>query len=483
MSKFFNQAIVITFLAILGFILILNIFFTRGYESIGESASFIFKIVTLLLSGLTILMLYKARRRVIHFTEKLPAGRATALLLTFSVGLQVAAVFLFVVHPSWDFGVVVRSARLLSEGGHIDPYFENYPNNLLIVVILALIGKLIFPSLAVYVALNIFVITLSEFLIGRITARLLGKPAGILSLLASVLFFPYIFYAPIVYTDTLSLFFILLPLALFIRKDGGLREDFHILFVVSVILALGVLLKGLMIVFVIAFSLTMFLFFRKWKKVYFFLPIIIFLLVQSIFNFCIFGSGIANRQLTGQFKFPVTHWLLMGQNQPHYGKYLLSDVLHTQQLLETHSRGEVSQIELGELRKRISEKGWLGNVRFLIEKNAETWSDGTYYALNVLKRKPAVPDHFDALAHHPLGWLTQGYARVQLLVLLAGILLAAIPYLRRQPSAFVIFSMLALIGFFLFLNIWETRSRYLVSLTPVLIILSTMGYFGRHADN
>ncbi|WP_100487022.1 glycosyltransferase family 39 protein [Sporolactobacillus pectinivorans] len=478
MSNLLNRTIVYLFLIILAFIISLNILFTRGYQSIGLSAPFLFKAATLLLSCLMIASLYYYRRQIVRLIQRVPMNRSAAVLLIFSVCLQFLAVVFLCVHPSWDFGVVVKSARLLAEGGKINHYFEYYPNNLLVVILLALIDRLPVSPIISDLVFNIANITFSQYLIYRITAKLAGKPAGILSLMASVLFFPFIFYAPIVYTDTLSLVFLLIPVSLLMERSGAFRSGFKFIIAASFILALGVLLKGSMIVFVIAFSLTMLISFRRWKKVYVFLPLITLFIIQFIFNFCIYESGVADRQQTEQLKFPVTHWLLMGQNQPHYGKYLESDVLRTKRQLQKYPHKEVTRIQLNELRERISKKGWQGNIRFLIEKNAETWTDGTFYTLNVLKRKPVFPQNFKFLMHHPVDWFVQGYARIQLLVLLTGVFLAGIPYLKRKSvSPFLTFSMASVIGFFLFLIIWETRSRYLVSLTPILIIISVVGYF------
>lgn len=478
MFRLLNRTVLYLYILVTSIIVSLNIFFSRGYQSIGLPVSLPFKIATLAGSLIMIALIMAWRGRIISFARKVPERYSLAILLSASVCLQLTAAALFSVHPSWDFGVIVKSARQLTEGEKLGIYFISYPNNIFIVTLLAFLGKLLKPSLIVYICFNIAVITLSQYFIYRIAAKVAGKSMALIGLLAAVLFFPYIFYAPIVYTDTLSLIFLVFPLNLLLDQQGQLRSRVSIILTASAVFAFGVLLKGLLIVFVIAFSLTLLIFLKKWNRLYFIVPLAILLLVQSVFSFCIYGSGIVDRQQVTRYSFPVTHWIVMGQNQPHYGKYLRSDVNHTENLLKTHSRNAVIRIQLNQLRDRITQRGWAGNFHFLVEKLSETWTDGTYYALNVLKRKPVFPKNFQHLIQQPVASIVQGYARIQLLVLMTGVLLAA----RSKRNAFLIFSMLSVIGFFFFLIIWETRSRYLVSLTPLLILLSMIGYFNQSAD-
>lgn len=476
-----GKMILFLFLTVMAFLVTMNMLISRGFQSIGMTASNTFNRVTLLIAFLLILLLVSAREKIIRAAEKLAARQVTVpVLLTIGLVLQLGVVFLFQVHPSWDFGVVVRNASLLASGKPISSYFIHYPNNLLIVILLALVGKITVPSLAVYLTFSMLATTASEYLIYLIAVKLFGRTTGLFCLAASVGFIPYFFYAPIVYTDTLSLLFLLLPLYVLIQRDGTFQESSIAVTAASVILALGVLLKGLLIIFVIAFSLTLLIILSNRKKVYFLLPVICLILVSFLFNESIFSSGVLHREQVQRFSFPVTHWLLMGQNQPHYGKYIRSDVDSTLHLLQTHPRAQVTGIEWKQLIQRISEKGWSGNLRFLNEKIAETWTDGTFYTLNKLKRKPLHPRMIRQLTSHPWDWIFQGYARIYLLLLMTGVLLSGFRIRLRHinPGPFLIFSMLSVIGFFLFLILWETRSRYLVSLSPLLILLAVTSYTG-----
>ncbi|MCQ2010328.1 glycosyltransferase family 39 protein [Sporolactobacillus sp. STSJ-5] len=463
------------FLSVSFFLLLINIFFTRGYQSIGLTASLSFKWITLLAAVVMICVLIKFRESIVDAAGRIPVKAAVAVLLGISILMQFTALSLLNVTPSWDFGWVINGAQHLIERGRLLDYYLRYPNNIFITYVLALIGKLLAPKLIIYQICNILAIVISQYLIYRVTEKLAGASLGLISLLISILFFPYIFYAPIVYTDTLSLLFLLIPINLLIDRNGQFKSRLFIIVLVSFFFSLCLLLKGTLIVFVIAYLLVLLLFLPRWKKLYSLLPVIIVLIVQILFNQSVYTSGIINSNELANQRFPVTHWLMMGQNPWTYGKHTMHDVNWTREMLKNEPRKQVEQTQLKEFRRRIMARGWLGNGRFNLEKLNETWTDGTYYALFVLKREPVRPNVIKRLTAEPLGFFVQGYARIQSLILMAGIFLFAVRMKKSDPM--ITMFMLTVIGFFLFLIIWETRSRYLVSLTPFLIIMCSIGYF------
>ncbi|WLR41537.1 hypothetical protein LC087_11630 [Bacillus carboniphilus] len=206
-----------------------------------------------------------------------------------------------------------------------------------------------------------------------------------------------------------------------------------------------------------------------------FVPFISLFILKSLFSFSLYNYDLLDEQDVEKYSFPVTHWIMMGQNENRFGRYAQSDVEMTLHLLESHSKEETSKIHLKETQKRIQEKGFKGNILYNKEKLAHTWTDGTYYLVNKLQRQPMHPENYQELVDNKSGVLLQGYARIQHLLLLFGLLFI---YKLKDHREFIIYSTLSIIGVFFFFILWESCSRYLVSLTPLLIILSTMGYFG-----
>ncbi|KMJ59090.1 hypothetical protein AB685_08480 [Bacillus sp. LL01] len=463
------------FFSVIGLIVGVNIFVTRGHHSISSDYPIYFKSITFIIVILLIVALIKFRQHIVRLLEKFPVTFWVAGFLGFSLFLQLVVVKLFAVRPSWDFGALVNGARLFLETGEVSSYLSIYPNNSFLFCLLVVIGKVFTPSVIVYLLFNIFIITFSQLLIFLIARKVAGNTIGMITLAVSVLFFPYIFFAPIVYTDTISLLFLLLPLHMLLDRNGEFRSNLSIILAAAFIFALGMLLKGSLIIFIIAFSITLFLYMKGWKKAYIVLPFVVLILVKILFNSALYQLDILNEKQLQQTSFPVSHWLVMAQNGERVGKYAENDVQWTKQLLADHSRSQVSEIHYQELENRVSEKGLQGNLAFNLEKIKHTWTDGTYYSLNKIKRNPVVPENITGLLDYKSGNLLQGYARVQHLILFIGLLFTASLY--KDKRAFVMFCMLSIIGYFLFFLLWETRSRYLVSVTPLIILLSCMGYF------
>jgi hypothetical protein len=473
---FLHRFIFYIFFAVILLLVGLNIYMSRGYSTLSVEPPAYFNLITLVIAVLLAILVFRFRRHLVAFLEKIPWIYAVIGLLGVSLVLQLLTIKELNVNPTWDFGAIVDSAKLFVERGEIGDYFTIYPNNILLVCILAVIGKLTTPALLVFQLFNVMVITISQFLIFRIASKVAGKAVGMASLLVSVLFFPYFFYAPVVYTDTISLIFLLLPLQILINKDGKLRGDLLAIITASVIFSFGMLLKGSLIIFTIAFTIVLFLYMKKWKKLYMLIPFIILLIVKTLFTNGVYQLGILDKEIVEKRSMPVTHWMVMGQNKDRFGKYAQTDVDFTTNLLKEYPREEVTEAHMKELKNRLTEKGLAGNIAFNIEKIGHTWTDGTYYSLNKLRRYPVHPENFQRLTDYKSGHVVQGYARVQHLLLFFGLLLA-LRFKGNHP--FISFATLSIIGFFLFFILWETRSRYLVSLTPLIIMLSCMGYLGR----
>jgi 4-amino-4-deoxy-L-arabinose transferase-like glycosyltransferase len=476
-TSFLERIVFFIFFLVLALLIGVNIFTSRGYTSIDASAPTYFNLITVLIAGCLIFMIRCYRERIMNFFGKGHSHYWTGGLLLFSLVTQLAVIKLFSVNPTWDFGVLVNGANEFLATGEVNEYFNIYPNNILLLFILSFIGKVTVPHLLVYELFNVAVILVSQYLIFRIASKLAGNAAGVICLLGSVLFFPYIFYAPIVYTDTVSLIFLLVPLNFLISRDGHFRGNALIVIAASVILSFGMLLKGSLVIFIIALSITLFFYMKKWRKLYLIIPFLILLISKSLFNLSLYQTGVLDEEQIEQNSFPITHWMVMAQNEDRLGKYAQSDVDWTKQLLEEHPKEDVKDIHLQELKNRIDEKGFTGNVKFNLEKLAHTWSDGTYYSLNKLRRYPQDPENFESLVNYKSGHLVQGYARVQQFILLFGLVFTLALLKQKESRPFIMFAALSIIGFFFFFLIWETRSRYLVSVTPLIILLSGIGYF------
>ncbi|OCA88298.1 hypothetical protein A8F94_10910 [Bacillus sp. FJAT-27225] len=472
-----KKVIILIYFLVLTVIIGLNIFESRGYHATEMVMPRFFNILTLVFSLFLILVVIKFREGLLTFIHSI---KKEYILIPFFIGsaaVQLLVVKWFDITPSWDFGTIVHDAAIIFEGQTLNDYFIKYPNNIFLVILLGAVGKLFSPTLFIFQLFNICVITLSQYLIYSITKKLASYGTALASLLLSGLFFPYIFFAPIVYTDTISLLFLLLPLTILIDQNGRFIIKLTRVLPASILFALGMILKGSLVIFVIAFAIVLFIFGSKWKKSYSLIPILILLILKVAFNSWIYQNDFIDKAKIDRYSFPVTHWLVMGQNSERFGKYAANDVAWTAELLNKMPKETVSQIHLKELIARIKEKGVMGNIAYTKEKISHTWTDGTYYSLNKIKRRPIHPENIASLLNYKSGHIIQAYARIQHLFVMAGILLFSLK-VRKEKSETYLFFLLSIIGFFLFFIMWEARSRYLVSLTPIFIMMASIGYFG-----
>ena len=117
-------------------------------------------------------------------------------------------------------------------------------------------------------------------------------------------------------------------------------------------------------------------------------------------------------------------------------------------------------------------------LKHFINKGAKvTWGDGLYFTYEKLKRDPLYESwlHDYVLqegSHFPdLERWTSGFHIVMLLFVLLSIWKGVGS--RRTDSMALI--RLVVLGFMLFFFLWETRLRYLVSITPLLAVMAVDG--------
>jgi len=125
------------------------------------------------------------------------------------------------------------------------------------------------------------------------------------------------------------------------------------------------------------------------------------------------------------------------------------------------------------LKKMVKEKRLLS---FYTQKAIYTFGDGTYFAPAKLEREPLysykIKDYF-LYSNHGKNKIYHIVAQTQHVLMLFFIILGLIfsSYLDKRQRYLQMF----LNGVFLFLLLWETRSRYLVNFIPVFLLSAYLG--------
>lgn len=411
---------------------------------------------------------------------------ACVLFIIITLGLLCAGLALRV-YPSWDFGSVYLGAVELAEDGAFSGqsnwYFTTYPNNVAVCMFLAGIFKL-FGGFCNYITLgvllNIFLLVLGLIFLFLLVCHLYGRRFGFLAILFCAVFAPFYMHAPIFYTDTFALPFVTGAfLSYQLRK-----KDVRFMVLTAAVLALGYKIKGSLGVIVVALLIHIWLQKEKLKVhvIQSLLLVVPFLLTTTFLTALPRQLSFLDTTEASKNEFPIEHWLAMGL--VGNGGYS-SDVYWI--TASTEGKEAKKEVDRGFIREKLGEYGARGMRQHLQTKILFTWGDGVYFAPEKLKREPLQesPLHTWVLYDGANYGKTYQYCSAVHWLLLFGVLLSVLcNFLERGEGREAQAMQIALFGLFLFLLIWETRSRYLVNFVPVFILLSIDGIWGiiRYTD-
>ena len=399
------------------------------------------------------------------------------LLVLMGAGLLYAGMELKV-YPGWDFGAVYQGAVEIVENGAFSEssnwYFTTYPNNVAVCMFLAGFFKL-FGGLGSYITLgvllNVVLILLGMVFTCLLAEKLYGSRAGFLVLLFCAFFLPFYMHAPIFYTDTFALPFVTGSFLLYQYR----KKDARWLILTAAVLAVGYKVKGSLGVILIALLIHLWLHRegaaeRLKKSVFLLVP---FLLLVGFLTVVPEKMPFFDASEKEKNEFPVEHWLAMGLAGS--GGYNADIYWMT---ASTEGKEAKKEVDRQYIRDTLEEYGVRGMAEHLRAKVVFTLGDCVYFAPEKLKRDPVKESALHSWvlydgADYPKTYL---YCSAVQLLILAGILLSVLRNFFEKGRVREIQAMqLAVFGLFLFLLLWETRSRYLVNFVPVFFLLGLDG--------
>ena len=382
------------------------------------------------------------------------------------------------VYPGWDFGSVYQGAvEIVEDGAFSDNsnwYFTTYPNNVAVCMLLAGFFKL-FGGLCSYITLgillNVFLILLGIVFVWLLAEKMYGSRAAFLLALACALFLPFYMHAPIFYTDTFALPFVAGAFLSYLYR----KKDARRLILTAAVLAAGYKVKGSLGVILAALLIHLWLQKeslgeRVKKSLCLVVP---FIILVALFTALPARMPFFDASDREKNEFPMEHWVAMGLVDS--GGYNADVYWMT---ASTEGKEAKKEVDREFIRETLEEYGVSGMLDHLKSKIEFTWGDGVYFAPEKLKRDPVKESwlHSWVLYDGADYQKTYRYCSAAQLLLLAGILLSALGnFLRKGEIREIQAMQLAVFGLFLFLLIWETRSRYLVNFVPVFLLLGADG--------
>ena len=352
-------------------------------------------------------------------------------------------------------------------------YFNVYPHNLAIVLFYLVPAKIAHSLLGIDTFFAMMLVTdvaviLSAVLLMAILSILFKKDEkAFLFGLFGVILLPFLAYSAELYTDSISLFLVLLGFYLYLltRKT---KHKYLVWVLFSITSCLSVTIKVTAVIILVAILLAEGLSFarddRNKKKQ----KILFLLLFVGVFWIFSGGYSLIEARILPDAKnmaIPKTHWVMMGLQGD--GGYSDDDFNAT-----IANGPDRVGYNIRVIKERLGEMGPIGYAGLLVRKISVTWGEGTYNLVAVVSGKPRRADSATMKIFYREGDYFGVYNFVANLIQVGLVSILAIwgVLTVKQFGRTEMILKLSVIGIFLFLLVWETISRYLVNFLPILII-------------
>lgn len=473
----FNKTINTFNLIIISFILILILFFNRLNYSLRND----YKLPFILL-GIIFLVL------IILFTNKIKINNKIFYIVCVLLFIiETYFVYNYYFYTGWDAGYIYSFSSDLIHAEWIKDvsYFSIHPNNILIVYFYQLIIKLFhFINLHAFEYQSLLILNL---LISTATGILVYKILSILfkdknyAFIGFIIFHLLVGLSPFIsipYSDCFGLMFPTLAIYLYVRYKSNLKYLF--IFLISVF-ALFIKPQSF-IVFIAILIVTIISFIKNDMKsnvfatFYIIIGIVISLLgtnlcVKNVKDTTAKYENIINDSTD---KLGLAHYFMMGLNDSN-GVYDFNDELFSISFKTTKERNDAN---MQEALKRIKEKNI---IEHLVKKTLTNYNDGSFawskegnFYKMVIQEKNSTISPLLRNIYYDTGLYYDYYLSFTQGIWLGVLILIFISLFQKTSNIKTVLN-LVFIGSFMFLTLFEARSRYLFTNVPLFIILAIFG--------
>ncbi len=427
-----------------------------------------------------------------------------ACLLFFSIGILVVQFLItygIIFRTSWDVAAVwygAHWAELCDAAGlqEMSEYYSIYPNNLLLVYIFSkilklnrMLGEPISNGGLLLAFIQCVVVNFS----GAVMLKCAKRYVGIRARWGA--YFLYVFlialspWIVLPYSDGMGIIFPVLILYLYLRckeQQGKIGKVVfvYILFVLAVI---SYHIKPYSVIVLLAASMIEVF---KW-----FLSVVhrdthiqIFdavVVIAALLALICSSSVIYHLNHSMGFivdeerRMGISHYLMLGANEKTLGGFSDEDLEFSEQIYYKEDR---TKAELIEFNQRISSMGVIGYANFFTRKAAKNFCDGTFgwgngesFYTEVYPSRGEVSDLLRSW-YYGYGKLYPYNAVIRQCLWI--LMLVTIPFSVLSKGAFDAKKKvlgLSILGFMLYLQIFESNARYVFIFVPLFLIMSAVG--------
>lgn len=404
--------------------------------------------------------------------------------ILFSVFLILAIVsgIIFKLNPSWDMGTVFEIAKEYVEKGTITNtfYLAEFPNNTMMLCIEIIFMKVlkifhITDYLTAITILTACIITASVVVFYYIAKKILGDKKALMFLIIAVFTTPFYLYSAVYYTDTFSMLIValLFYLWLIIREMEKSKKKLILQIFYGIILFVAYELK-LTSVFVYIAIIIYEICNTNIKSVIKNNYIIVLISIIFLISFkVLIVNNLTTEEERNKYQIPTEHWIMMGMNG--VGNFIPEDYAYTNQFgtLEEKAKADREMIV-----QRIKENNINEHIKRITRKMGYTWHDGTYFVPDILRRLPTNKNilHEFVLEDGKYCSFYKYIPQIMHFAMLIFIMLNLRKIIKnKEYNSKELVGMISILGIMMFLIIWENRSRYLVNMLPLMLLMQING--------
>lgn len=403
--------------------------------------------------------------------------------------IQCVIGFFTIPNPMYDHGKVFWGAVHWAEGNFgedftvYDNYLHHYPQQMGQFLILQLLFKLAstmgihsFYTVASIAGHLLFAImTISTFFY---LERTINSDCAMMLLPMQVFFLPIYFQSTVSYTDTYSVWSIPVTLLLFdmaFKSNHWSKQLFYGI-LAGVFLAIGAEIKVTVLIVAIAlFFQYVFHSDKKAKTIIFLSVLCSFLLVS--YGFKVWSYRTVLQEERASEGMPVTHWLMMGLQGD--GSYSWYDEWEITCGVPAEERvGKNLQV----IQERLEDMGLQGYLQLLYRKTCRTFGSGTgemYYNYQYQDNSSPVNWVYEIVLQQGkyFSIFNNLSNAVYLLWIGFGVVGASLILMRGSSLRIRFAPYLAMIGFWIFMMLWESNHRQLINQWSLFLITATIGLY------
>lgn len=351
-------------------------------------------------------------------------------------------------------------------------YLERYSNNWLLFLTETLLYKISHViygdySYAPMTILTTLFIQLSYYFLYKTSTLILDASKSKIAILIMA-FCPYFYaFAPIFYTDTVSLPFVIMSVYFAVKsakEDFGKRCVLH-LCLCGIFTSIGYFLKGNVAVVGVAVLIFLVLKSKPKQALIFLIALAVsFVTISKSVETAMYSLDVISEERIEEYKFPMTHWLMMGLNGK--GGYNNDDFFFTYNI---SGYDEKNHADVEVIKERVHDYKIGGLLKHFAVKIRYTWQQVNYQSSWQYQSTDNLIGRFFQSSVLYFSWC---FIFQNMLVIL---LLCSFYKGVKNPTDEKFIVRISSFGLMLFLLLWETRSRYMLNFLPLYFLMMSDG--------